>query len=783
NMRIDRATRVSDVAFVSLASEERRSSAYVDGRLSVGVDVVRDSLGNTLSVSQDVRAAVEELREVLPAGVSVVITSDDGVFIEQSIGEVVSSIIMATMIVVLTIYAFLGSVRATIIPAIAIPVALVGSIATVWLAGFSINTITLLALVLATGLVVDDAIVVVENIVRKRREGMGPRAAALNGTGEVFFAVVSTTITLAAVFIPVSFLPGQAGSIFSEFGFVLAFCVALSSVAALVLAPVVAVMVDPGRFETREEAARAAGDSRMGKFFDWTVDRVIRSPFMVLAASISLAIIAFGIARDIPSEVTPPEDRGFFMIVARASAGDGVEAMDAAIADMEGIISRYRDAGLINAVQSFSGRGGGSSAFVIVRLTDWSERNASQHDVMAHLGQELAGIEGVTAFMRASNSLGIRGGSGGLSFAIAARDRSVIDASADLLINAMAQDPHFMSPQLSGVMLQPALEVDLDHDAAQDLGLDEVTLNTTLNAMLEGRTVASVFLDGEEIDIELVPGGGGIQDTGDLERVFLRARDGAYIPLSSVASPATLERQDRWPSVSAQTNLGAGVGMGVALTRLEELSREVLPAGSRLILLGEAAAIEEATQGFMLVFAVAFVIVLLVLAAQFESVTSALSIMITVPFGIAAAFIALWLTGSTLNYYSQIGLVLLVGVMAKNGILIVEFANQLRARGQGIDDAIRGAMRLRIRPVMMTMVSTVLGGLPLILSSGAGAEARAAVGWVIVGGLGFATIFTLTLTPAFYRLFSRFTATPGGAASALDRELDAWAAAQADAAK
>ncbi|HHX89779.1 MAG TPA: efflux RND transporter permease subunit, partial [Paracoccus sp.] len=493
NMRIDRATRVSDVAFVSLASEERRSSAYVDGRLSVGVDVVRDSLGNTLSVSQDVRAAVEELSAVLPSGVSVVITSDDGVFIEQSIGEVVSSIIMATMIVVLTIYAFLGSVRATIIPAIAIPVALVGSIATVWLAGFSINTITLLALVLATGLVVDDAIVVVENIVRKRRQGMGPRAAALSGAGEVFFAVLSTTITLAAVFIPVSFLPGQAGSIFSEFGFVLAFCVALSSVVALILAPVVAVMVDPGRFETREEAAWAAGDSRMGKIFDWTVDRVIRSPFMVLAVSVSLAIIAFGIARDIPSEVTPPEDRGFFVIVARASAGDGVEAMDAAIADMEGIISRYRDAGLINAVQSFSGRGGGSSAFVIVRLTDWSARNASQHDVMAHLGQELAGIEGVTAFMRASNSLGIRGGSGGLSFAIAARDRSVIDASADLLLNAMAQDPHFMSPQLSGVTLQPALEVDLDHDIAQDLGLDETALNTTLNAMLEGQTVASVF--------------------------------------------------------------------------------------------------------------------------------------------------------------------------------------------------------------------------------------------------------------------------------------------------
>jgi len=445
---------------------------------------------------------------------------------------------------------------------------------------------------------------------------------------------------------------------------------------------------------------------------------------------------------------------------------------------METVLAGYCEAGLINVVQSISGRGGGTRAFVIVRLTDWSDRNVSQQAIMAHVSQEMAQIPGLTTFLRSSNSLGIRGGGGGgISFAVAGADRDALEGATDALLSVMGDDPTFLSPQLSGVQIQPVLEVDINREAARDLGLEVSGLYSTINAMLQGQSTTSVFVEGEELDIMLSAAGAGVQDPSDLEAIFIRSTDGEYVPLSAVATltqiaaSSSLDRQQRQPAIAAQANLGDGIGLGTAANRLNAIAAETLPQGVQLVLLGEAAAIEESARGFMVVFAVAFLIVLLVLAAQFESVTSALSVMITVPFGIAAAIIALWATGSTLNYYSQIGLVLLVGVMAKNGILIVEFANQLRAAGQGVDEAIRGAMRLRIRPVMMTMVSTVLGGLPLILSSGAGAEARAAVGWVIVGGLGFATIFTLTITPAVYRALSRYGMTPGMAAAELDREL------------
>ncbi|SIT18473.1 efflux RND transporter permease subunit [Paracoccus saliphilus] len=777
-LRIDRTTRISDVAFVQLTSEDQSSSAYIDGQPSVSIDIVRESVGNTLTISQAVNQAVAELASVLPEGVSLAVTSDDGVFIEQSIKEVLSSIIMSTAIVILTIYAFIGSARATIIPAFTIPVALVGTIGAIWMAGFSINTITLLALVLATGMVVDDAIVVVENIVRKRREGMGRRAAAVAGTSEVFFAVLSTTATLAAVFIPISFLPGQAGGIFKEFGFVLAFSVTLSSIAALVLAPVLAAIVDPGRHDLA--SGQASRPSFLARGFDALVDRTIRSPILAICIAGAVAIIALGAAREMPSEVTPSEDRGFFMVMARSSSGDSVEVLETVISQIEGVLAPYREREVISTVQSLTGRGGSGMAFVIVRLADWADRDTPQQEVMADVSRQMGDIPGLTAFVRSSNSLNIRGGGGGgLEFAVSGQDRDALEDATDALISAMQSDSTFLNPQLSSEQVQPVLEVEVDREAARDLGLDSASISSSISMMTQGQTAITVFLEGEEVDVTLVPGDPAIEDPSDLEAIFTRTADGQYIPFSSVASlnqvvaPSSLDREAQSPAISAQANLGAGIDLGEAAERLEAIAGEVLPEGTHLVLLGEAAAIDESTQGFMLVFGVAFLIVLLVLAAQFESITSAVSIMVTVPFGIAAAVLAISFSGGSLNYYSQIGLVLLVGVMAKNGILIVEFANQLRAAGQDIDSAIRDAMRLRIRPVMMTMVSTVLGGLPLVLASGAGAEARVAVGWVIVGGLGFATVFTLVLTPAAYRLIAGFGMAPGAAASALDAEIAA----------
>jgi hydrophobe/amphiphile efflux-1 (HAE1) family protein len=771
---INATTRVSDVAFVQITPEDSNVSARVNGQAAVGLDITRQSVGNTLSISKDVRAAVEDLSTDLPEGVELVIASDDGVFIEGSINEVVKSIGLATVIVIAVIFAFLRSPRATIIPAVTIPVALVGTLAAIWLTGFSVNTISLLALVLATGMVVDDAIVVIENIVRKRQQGMGAFAAAASGTNEVFFAVISTTATLAAVFIPISFLPGQAGGVFSEFGFVLAFAVTLSSVTALTLAPVMAAFLDPGKPDPHSSGPAQPG--RIGRMFDAIMDRAIRAPIIVLSVAFGFAIIAAGAAQTLSSSITPDEDRGFFLIQARGASDTTVDYLETQVTLVEAILDPYRESGEIDAVQSIIGVGGGTSAFIIVRLPDWDDRDRSQSEIIADISGQLGSVPGVQVSARSTNSLNIRGAGQGLAFAITGTDVDAITDAADDLVALMANDDSFVNPQLSGDSVQVQYEVRVDPEMPSVFGLTEAEITQAVSVMVQGNVAVTVFENDTETKVNVVPGGAPIDDPSDIESIFLRLPDGAYIPLSSAAtlvpviSQSGIERQGGSLAVSARANLGTDVNLGVAMDRLSAIAAETLPDGMGIIFTGEAAALTDSQTAMFMVFGVAFIIVFLVLAAQFESFASAVVIMLTVPFGLAAALFAISLTGGSLNYYSQIGLVMLIGVMAKNGILIVEFANQLREAGQDIDSAIRDALRLRIRPVMMTMVSTVFGGLPLILTSGAGAEARIAVGWVIVGGLGFATIFTLFLTPIFYRWIAVWGADPGMAAKRLRDE-------------
>ncbi|MHA3978773.1 efflux RND transporter permease subunit [Halovulum sp. GXIMD14794] len=778
NLRIDENTRVSDVAFVQLTAKERTIFSRVNGQSAVGLNIIRQSVGNTLSISLDVRAEVEEIQKDLPEGVQLLISSDDGVFIERSITEVTTSIGLAVLIVVAVIFLFLRSWRATLIPAITIPVSLIGTIAAIWLAGFSVNTITLLALVLATGMVVDDAIVVVENIVRRRQMGAGPRAAAVTGTNEVFFAVISTTATLAAVFVPISFLPGQAGGIFSEFGFVLAFCVTISSAVALTLVPMMAGLLDPGR----PRGAGSAGEDRpslVARAYLGTVGGALRMPLLAIGAAIAFGVLAAGSYQSLSSELTPSEDRGFFFIVARAPAGVSSSFTNAQAAKVEAALTPYRESGEVEAVQSLIGLGGSGQAVVIVRLSDWAERARSQQEILAEVNQRLSRISGLTVFARSGNSLGIRGAGRGLQFAVTGKDFETLVTQGDALVAALAQEPEtFSNPQLSYDTNEPQIDVSIDTELATEMGLSPSALSATISAMTSGSVPVSVFVAGEEVDVRIEPSGPPIDDPGDLERVFARTSGGAFVPLSTVvsfeqtAAASRLSREGGDRAVSGQANLAEGIDLGTAADRLQELAREVLTDGTQLVLLGEAASLEDSQSGTPIVFAIAFIVVLLVLSAQFESLASAVVIMLTVPFGLGAALMAIQLTGGSLNYYSQIGLVMLIGIMAKNGILIVEFANQLRAEGRSVDEAIREAVRLRLRPVMMTMVSTVLGGLPLVMSSGAGAEAREAVGWVVVGGLGFATVFTLYLTPVFYRLIAPLGGIPGHAERRLRAELE-----------
>ncbi|WP_417770058.1 efflux RND transporter permease subunit [Stappia sp.] len=775
---INDTTQVADIAFVQLIPEDTSVYTRVNGETAIGLDITRQSVGNTLEISRDVGIAVEELRAQMPEGVQLLVTSNDGIFIEGSINEVVKSILMATGIVVAVIFLFLRSPRATLIPTVTIPVALVGTLAAIWLTGFSVNTISLLALVLATGMVVDDAIVVVENIVRKRKSGMGAFAAAASGTNEVFFAVISTTATLAAVFVPISFLPGQAGGVFAEFGFVLAFAVTLSSITALTLAPVLSALLDPGKTQANSKAAAPGGLARR---FDRVMDFAIRTPLLVLAVAIGFAMIAMGAATSLPSTVTPEEDRGFFLVQARGASDTTIDYLDTQVLMVEDILAPYQESGQIETVQSIVGVGGGTSAFIVVRLPDWAERNFTQQELIAQISGRLASVPGVQVSARSTNSLNIRGAGGGLSFAVTGTNLANMTDAAGSLAAAMAQDATFLNPQLSNNSVNAQLEVNVDDRAAGDMGLNSSDVSSLVRALVQGDVAVTVFSDNVEVDVNVVPGGPPINDPSDIASMSIRLDSGGYVPLSTVASldmvvsDAQIQRLGGALAVSLQANLGEGVNLSTAMDRLLTLSEEVLPEGMGITFTGEAATLDDSQGGIYMVFGVALIVVLLVLAAQFESFASAVVIMMTVPFGLAAALLAIAMTGGSLNYYSQIGLVMLIGVMAKNGILIVEFANQLREAGADIDSAIRNALRLRIRPVTMTMVSTVFGGLPLILTTGAGAEARIAVGWVIVGGLGFATVFTLFLTPIFYRWIAVWGAAPGGAAQRLKSEVEATA--------
>ena len=780
-IRLNRQTVIGDIAFVQDTADDPDQFVRINGQPAVGLNVRRQSHANSLSIALAARDLVDQLQRELPEGATLTIIADEGVFVERAIAGVVTNIAMAVVIVVFVIFLFLRSLRAVIVPAVAVPIALVGTLAAIWITGFTVNTITLLALVLATGMVVDDAIVVLENIIRKRREGLGAYAAAAVGAREVFFAVISTTATLAAVFIPISFLPGQAGGIFGEFGFVLAFAVALSSFVALTLCPMLCAQLDPGapkREVAPQTETEATGlQSRLLAAFDAAVAGVIAWRLPVVVVALGFAVAAMLLYTQLPQELTPPEDRGTVFIQLRTPPSASLDYTGEQVAQIEAIVAPLTETGEVDAVLSVIGFGGKNTAFVIIRMAPWEDRTRSQQEIAAWLQGPLRAVPGALIALRSPNSLRIRGAGSGLQFAVVGNDYERLEDLTIALVDRMARDPAFINPQLTYDINQPQLSLTIDRALAANLGIAPRSVVETLYTMIEGDEVAEIFVDNQAIDIKLVAGGRPVNDQGDLENTFVVASNGQFVPASTVAqiteaaAAATLTRESRQRAVAAQANLGPGVDLGGAADRLREIAEPILDDSGRLVFLGEAATLEGGETGTLLVFAAALLIVFLVLAAQFESFVNALVILITVPCGLGTALLAIWLSGGSLNYYSQIGLVLLVGIMAKNGILIVEFANQLRGQGRDVDSAIRDAMRIRLKPVIMTMASTVCGSIPLVLASGAGAEARIAVGWVVVGGLGLATLFTLFLTPAVYRIIAPLAAPPGAAARKLKEQL------------
>ncbi len=779
-IEINPNTRVGDIADVVFGPAERSTSLRMNGKTGLGLGIVRQAKSNVLEISSGVRAAVDELNASLPEDVTVTITSDDAVFISSAIESVIVDLALATLIVIAIIYVFLRSARITFIPAVTVPIALIGTVAAIYLAGFSINILTLLALVLATGLVVDDAIVVIENISRQRSLGLGPRAAAVLGTRQVFFAVLSTTVTLAAVFIPISFFPGTAGRLFSEFGFVLAFAVTLSAVVALTLVPMLASRwIGSGHHApSRNPIGRAvsAFGVALERLYARLLEACLKAPIVVITAAVLFAGAAAVAYPLLPNQLTPTEDRGFIPISVRAPQGATVDYTAEQVQRAEEILQTFRDRGEVtNVFATAQGFGGGG--FMFLTLAPWDERTRSQQEITAELNRELQSIPGIQVTAFQPNSLGIRGGGQGLQFAVTGPDYDQIAAAATELLRAMQDDPAYDTVRLNYDTTQPQLSIRVDRDRAADVGVPVQNISAVIQTLLDGRDLGTFNIGDERIEIRAMAPEGMIQDPAGLDRIQLRTNSGRMVPLSSlvsfeeVAVAPNLQRQDQRRAVPMSATLAPDTDLRQAMDRVTELASEVLPPGMTILFTGEAKELDQASSGVMQTFAFAMLVVLLVLAAQFESFVSAVILIATVPFGLAAAVFAMVLTGGSLNIYSQIGLILLVGLMAKNGILIVEFANQLRDQGQSVREAIRNASIIRLRPVVMTMIATILGGLPLILGSGAGSEARQALGWVVVGGLAIATFATLFITPVVFDLLARFSRPRAAEEQRLEREL------------
>lgn len=762
NVILQDRVRLGDVATVMLGPRDGETALRSNGKPGIGLGIIRQAQSNTLNISTGIKAAVDQLSKTLPEGTTIAITSDDAVFIQGAIHEVVLALVLAAVIVTAVIYLFLRDWRATLIPAVSMPVALIGTLAAIYMVGFSINILTLLAIVLATGLVVDDAIVVLENIVRRRAEGMGPRAAAVLGTREVFFAVIATTATLAAVFIPLSFLPGQVGGLFREFGFVLAFSVGLSSIVALTLCPMLASrMLTKPMLEDHGVLGRFGG--ALANLYKWALHGCLNAPFVVILFSVIFAGAALVAFSTVKSELTPEEDRSMVMMRLTTPQGSSLEYTRDKMQLVEEYLQPLVDSGDIRNVFSISGQGGSlNSGFMVLTLAPWGERQRTQAEIVGDINQAASRVPALRGNAISSNSLRIRGAGSGVQMALIGNDHEALTAAAAKLVQALEATGQYETPRLTNEPSQAQVSVTIDRERASDLGIDITGLSTAIQSLLEGRSVVDVFVDGESYPVLLTSTTRPIDDPTDLENVFLKTGDGKIVPMSVIATmkegsvAPQLNREQQLASVAITAGLRNGMSLGDAVSRVTALAEPLLPPGSRLLPLAEAATLEENSSGMALTFGFAIVIIFLVLAAQFESVLSSLIIMSTVPLGLACAVFALVITGSSLNIYSQIGLVLLVGVMAKNGILIVEFANQLRDRGEDVRSSIEKACALRLRPVMMTMIATILGGVPLVFAHGAGAEARVALGWVIVGGLGFATLVTLFITPVAYLLLARF---------------------------
>ena len=752
--------RLKDVARVEEAAASDRSRVRLNGVPAVSLGIVRQATANPLDVAAGVRAIMPRIQQDLPDAVTVRHANDNSVFIDRSITSVYTTIAESVLLVAFVVFVFLRTLRASIIPLVTIPISLIGSFALMALAGFTVNTLTLLALVLAIGLVVDDAIVVLENIFRHIEEGLAPFQAAMKGAKEIGFAVMAMTLTLAAVFAPLAFTPGRTGRLFVEFALTLAGAVIVSGFVALTLTPMMCSKLlrhnpHPGRFDRGMEALLVWLTQRYTRALRFA----LRQRWIVVAVMLASGVGSAWLFSSAKSELAPMEDRGVILIPISAPDGATMNFTSRYLDAVDRIAAGYPE---FDRVFLFAGGGTVSQGTAIVRAVDWSARKRTTQELARLLQPQLNALPGVSAFPITPPSLGQGFRERPVNFVIVTSDSyaNLAKVTQDMMTE-LGKNPGFVQPDNDLRLNKPELFLEVDRARAADLGVNVDQVARTVETMLGGRAVTRYKRAAEQYDVLVQTEDAGRTTPDQIDKLFVRGRGDTLLPLASLikvreaVSPRELNHFNQRRAVAITANLAPGYALGEALHYMEEASRRVLPVGYATELNGVSREFKSSSGALGLVFVLAALFIFLVLSAQFESFVDPLIIMTAVPLSMVGALAALQLSGGTLNVYSQIGLITLVGLITKHGILIVEFSNQLRQAGRPVFEAVVEASALRLRPIMMTTGAMVLGALPLALASGAGAESRQQIGWVIVGGMSLGTLLTLFVVPTIYTLLAR----------------------------
>ncbi|MBR9897506.1 MAG: efflux RND transporter permease subunit [Gammaproteobacteria bacterium] len=760
--------RLGEIAHVELTAEDDETEFRGDGVNMIGLGIIKQSKANTLDVARAAKAQIKKIEATLPDNIFIVPSYDSSVFIEASIDEVYETLGIAMLMVVIVIYLFLGNIRATLIPAVTVPVSIIAAFIVMYALGFSINLLTLLAMVLAIGLVVDDAIVVLENIYRRIEMGEPPILAAYRGAKEVGFAVIATTLVLISVFVPLVFLEGNIGRLFTEFALAIAAAVAFSSFTALTLSPMMASKILKKR--TRSSGFGSWMDKRFSQLengYFTALGKTLHQPILMLLLLVIAVVALVQLSEKVPSEFVPKEDRGNFFILMNAQEGASFESNAKNLEKIESILMPYRENGKINRLLVRTPGFGGNAGIAIVGSADWDERDFSTFSLMDEISAKLNSVPDVRAF--AIMRSGISGGGLGrpVQFVLQGDTYENLVEWRDIVLEKAAQNPGLVRIDSDYKETSPQLLVNINRDRAADLGVSISDIGGTLEVMLGQRRV-STFLDrGEEYDVILEGIEEDFRSPNSIENLYVRsARTGELIPMDNLltfeeqATSSRLNRYNRMRAVTISANLAEGYTLGEALAYLENIVATELPDNVSIDYKGESQLYQEAGNSFIYVFMLALAVTYLILAAQFESWVHPLVIMLTVPLALVGAYIGLFFSGMTINIYSQIGLVMLIGLAAKNGILIVEFANQLRDAGMEFEHALKRAAAQRLRPIVMTGFTTVFSALPLVLASGPGAESRMVIGMVIFSGVLVSAFMTLFVVPTAYSWLARNTGSP-----------------------